>query len=51
MELGGGTKLIGWLFVIAIGIGMLIENSPLFLIALVGTLAWIGYVLRPNHTS
>jgi len=49
MDLGLGTKLIGWLFIIAIGVGFFIESAPVFLIAAVLMLGWIGYVLRPSR--
>ena len=49
MDLGLGTKLIGWLFLIVTGVGFLLESVPTFLIALVLTLAWVGYVLRPSR--
>lgn len=50
MELGLGTKLIGWLFLIATALGFLTESAPVFLVAAVLLLGWVGYVLRP-HTD
>jgi len=48
MNVGLGTKLIGWIFLIATAIGFLIESAPVFLVAAVLLLAWVGYVLRPS---
>jgi hypothetical protein len=48
MNVGLGTKLIGWIFLIATAIGFLIESAPVFLVAVVLLLAWVGYVLRPS---
>ncbi|HEX7740440.1 MAG TPA: hypothetical protein VF426_12420 [Marmoricola sp.] len=44
-----GTKLIGWIFLIATAIGFVTESAPVFLVAVVLLLAWVGYVLRPSH--
>ncbi len=49
MNLGLGTKLIGWLFMIVIGVGFLIESAPVFLIAAALMVGWIGYILRPSR--
>lgn len=48
MNVGLGTKLIGWILLIATAIGFLIESAPVFLVAVVLLLAWVGYVLRPS---
>lgn len=50
MDVGLGTKLIGWIFLIATAIGFLTESAPVFLIGAVLTLAWVGFVLRPNRS-
>lgn len=45
MHIPVGMKIVGWIFLIAIAVGFLIQNPWLFLAALVLEIAWIGKVL------
>lgn len=45
MTVSVGMKIVGWIFLIAIAVGFMIENQWLFLAALVLEVAWLGKVL------